>query len=189
MNFQDMKKKQLSKIDKSSIGKWDDKIVGLCEKLNKMDDYYTTSSCGGRVVLIKSLDKKASDVFLFKTHDKIGMSGLKKALENAGAGYDGLVEFKMSGCILHVACSCLEDAQKLVDKAKLAGWKRSGIMTSGISGGRIIVELLSTENIEFIIMKNGKVLVDDDFLKLIVGMANKRLERVWEKIKKLEKLL
>ena len=48
MNFNSMKKKQFLKIDKSSIGKWDSKIVGLCEKINKNKKYYTTSSCGGR---------------------------------------------------------------------------------------------------------------------------------------------
>jgi len=37
-------------------------------------------------------------------------------------------------------------------------------------------------------MDKGNVLVDDDYLKLIVEEANGRLERVWKKIKKLEKM-
>lgn len=182
MKFEDMKKKQLSKADKSNIGKWDSKIKILCKKLNKRKEYYTTSSCGGRVVLIKSLDEKAENVFLFRTHDRIKFGELKKALKDID--YNGLVEFQQTTCILHVACASLEDAQNLVNKAKLAGWKHSGIMTTE---KRFMVELHSTEKISFPIMDKEKVLVDDGFLKIVVGQANDKLERVWEKIKKLEK--
>tara|TARA_Y100000310_G_scaffold209474_1_gene210136 strand:+ start:2517 stop:3068 length:552 start_codon:yes stop_codon:yes gene_type:complete len=183
MNFEEAKKKQLSKIDKSSIGSWDVKIKSLCEKLNKSKKYYTTSSCAGRIVLIKSSDKKIKDVFLFRTHKKISFSELKKAL--AKIRYNKLVEFQQTTCILHVACVDLASAQDLVNKANLSGWKRSGIL----SMKRNIVELHSTESINFPIMNVKKMLVDDDFLKLIVKQANDKLERVWKKIEKLKKLI
>jgi len=183
MNFQEQKKKQLSKIDKSNISSWDEKIKGLCEELNKNKNYYTTSSCSGRVVLLKESEKKQKDLFLFRKHGKISFQELRKALGNLE--YKGLIYFKQESCILHVACKSLEDAQRLVDKAKLAGWKRSGIM----SIKRNIVELLSTESISFPIMYKKKVLVDDDFLKLVVRESNKKLERVWKKIEKLKDLI
>ena len=185
MTFEQDKQKQLSKADKSSIGSWDEKIKELCNKINKSKKYYTTSSCGGRVVLIKALDEKSENVFLFRSHNKINFNELKKALEDAGNKYKGLVEFQQTTCILHVACAFLADAQEIVNKAKLAGWKRSGIM----GGKRNMVELHSTESISFPIMEKGKVLVDDNFLKLIVKEANKKLNRTWEKIQKFEKLL
>jgi len=183
MDFEQQKQKQLSKKDKSNIGRWDDRIKGLCRKINKKRGYYTTSSCSGRIVLIKSLDKKSRNIFLFRSHKKISFQELKKALKKIK--YDGLVEFKMSPCILHVACLSLNDAQELVDKAKFAGWKRSGI----ISVKRNIVELLSTESLEFPIMNKKNVFVSDDFLRLIVKIANSKLERTWKKVKRLEGLL
>jgi len=186
MDFQQQKKKQLSKIDKSSIGSWDSKIVKLCKKLNKSDKYYTTSSCAGRIVLIKSLDVKARDVFLFRTHDKIKFVELKKALDDAGKKYSGLIDFQQTTCILHVACADLNSAQKLVNLAKLSGWKHSGIMATR---RRFMVELHSTEKLDFPIMKNKKLLVNDDFLKIIVKQANKKLGKAWEKIVRLEKLI
>lgn len=182
MNFQQQKQKQLSKVDKSNIGKWDAKIKGLCDKLNKKKQYYTTSSCAGRIVLIKSLDGKAKDVFLFRTHKKTNFNELKKALGDID--YKESVEFQQTTCILHVACASINDAQNLVNKAKESGWKHSGIMSTK---KRIIVELHSTEKLDFPIMKNKKILVDDEFLKIVVESANVRLERVWEKIKRLEK--
>ncbi|MGV8152154.1 MAG: tRNA-wybutosine modification methyltransferase TYW3 [Candidatus Nanoarchaeia archaeon] len=185
MAFEQDKEKQLLGKDRSSIGSWDPKIKRLCEKINKSKRYYTTSSCAGRVVLIKLLDKKAKDVFLFRTHDKISFEELKKALKEAGESYKGDVEFQQTTCILHVACLNFDDAQEIVNKAKLAGWKRSGIM----GGKRNMVELHSTESISFPIIENGKLLVDDNFLKLIVKEANKKLERTWEKINRLEKMM
>ena len=185
MTFEQDKQKQLSRIDKSSIGEWDEKIKELCNKINKSKKYYTTSSCGGRVVLIKALDEKSENVFLFRSHKKISFEELKKALEDAGNKYKRLVEFQQTTCILHVACESLKDAQEIVNKAKLSGWKRSGIM----GGKRNMVELHSTESISFPIMEKGKVLVDDNFLKLIVKEANKKLDRTWEKIERLKKMI
>lgn len=182
MEFQKQKIKQLSKPDKSNIGLWDLRIKDLCDKINQDKDYYTTSSCSGRIVLIKSLDKKAENVFLFRTHKKITLKELNKVLEKIK--YNQLIEFKQTPCILHVACFSLEKAQELIDKAKFAGWKNSGIMSIK---KRIIVELNSTENLSFPIMNCKKKLVDNEFLKLSIGLANKKLEKSWEKINKLHK--
>ncbi len=185
-NFQQQKQKQLSKSDKSNIGEWDEKIKDLCNKINKKKDYYTTSSCSGRIVLLKSGDKKMKNAFLFRTHDKATFKELKKALGKIKKEYNGLVEFQQTCCILHVACKNLDNAFDIVTKAKLAGWKRSGI----ISGGkRFIVELHSTESISFPIMNKNEILVDDVFLKLVIEQANKKLERVWSKIERLKNLL
>jgi tRNA wybutosine-synthesizing protein 3 len=182
--FEQDKQKQLAKEDKSNVGSWDEKIENLCNKLNKKKNYYTTSSCAGRVTLLKGSDKKMKDAFLFRTHDKISFDELKKQLDEVD--FKGIVEYKQSPCILHVACKSLEDAQALVNKAKLSGWKHSGIMATK---KRFVVELHSTENIAFPIMENKKMLVDDYFLNLIVKQSNEKLERVWEKIKRLESLM
>jgi tRNA wybutosine-synthesizing protein 3 len=182
--FNDVKKKQLLKEDKSNIGEWDKKIADLCNKINKKTNYYTTSSCSGRVVLLKASEEKQPGAFLFRTHNRISFLKLKNALLNVK--YEGLVEFQMTSCIMHVACLTLSDAQELVTLAKLAGWKRSGIMAIG---KRFMVELHSTESMSFPIMNNKVILVDDNFLKLVVEIANNKLERVWKKIEKLKDMV
>ena len=183
--FQQAKKKQLSKSDKSSIGSWDKRIAGLCNKINKKKNYYTTSSCAGRVVLLRYSDVKQENAFLFRTHDKISFKEIKSALEKISKEYKGLVEFQQTCCIMHIACNSMNDAQEIVNKAKESGWKRSGIM----GGKRNMVELHSTESMSFPIMDKGRILVDDDFLKLIVEQANNKLERVWKKINRLKEMI
>jgi len=174
----------LSKLDKSSIGKWDKKIIPLCNKLNKMKDYYTTSSCAGRVVVMVDREKKGPGVFLWVSHDLIKLKELKNELNKVN--FSRLVKFKQEPCILHVACRSLEDAQRLVDKAKFAGWKRSGIIATE---KRFVVELMSTEKLEFLIMNQGRILVDNPYLELVVKRSNENLRKTWDKIDKLRELI
>lgn len=182
--FDKRKKDILSKNDKSSRQEWDKKIKKLCEKINKMKNYYTTSSCSGRVLVMLDSDIKKSGLFLWMNHELINFKELKEVLERVNKL--GLIKFKQEPCILHVACRSLRDAQFLLDKAKLAGWKKSGIIASG---KRFVVELLNTEKLEFFIVNNRKILVDDNYLKLIVKKGNENLKKSWLKIEKLEKLL
>ena len=78
----------------------------------------------------------------------------------------------------------MKKATEILEKAKYIGFKRSSILTCDKN---IVVELNTSDRMEFPIIKNNKILVDDEFLKLVVGMSNYKLKRGWEKIKKLEK--
>ena len=186
MSFQSQKISQLNRKDKSDKGNWDSKIEKLCKKINSRKEYYTTSSCAGRIILIKAADEKQENLFIFRIHKKINFSQLRKEIEKAAGKERGLVYFKQEPCILHVACSNIDNAQKLVDKAKFCGWKKSGMMSTR---KRVVLELISTEHLEFPIINNGKILMSDEYLKLVVKEANRKLEKSWEKIKKLENLL
>jgi tRNA wybutosine-synthesizing protein 3 len=183
--FLQRKKDVLNKLDKSSAGEWDEKIASLCRKINLKENYYTTSSCSGRIILMIDQDKKGKDLFLFVSHDKISLNQLKKELELALKKGKN-VKFKEEPCIFHVACKTLEDAKVFYEKGKLAGWKRLGII--GTRNG-FTFELNSTEKLEFPIIQKGKILVDDNFLKIIVEDSNKKIEKNWLKIKKLEKII
>lgn len=173
----------LSKLDKSSIGGWDKRIKPLCDKINKLEDFYTTSSCSGRVILMIQQDRKENDLFLKVWHDNISFNELKKILSEF-TNKKEIIKFKLEPPIVHIACRELKDATFILEKGKYLGFKRSGIITFDKN---IIVELNTSERMEFPVINNGKVLVDDEFLKLIVGMSNEKMDKWWGKIKKLEK--
>lgn len=174
----------LSKKDKSWKKGIDKQILHLIKKINSKKDYYTTSSCAGRIILLKEKDKKQEGAFLFSSHEKISLKALKKELQKAKK-YNGLVYFQQEPCIMHVACSSIESAKELVKKARSAGWKKSGI----ILGRKITCELVSTEHIALPVAKQGKILLDDRYLKLLVNEANKKLSRTRGKIRKFYKLV
>lgn len=182
-NFLKRKKDILSKIDKSSKGHWDEKIADLCEKINSFDNYYTTSSCSGRIVLIIDQMKKGPDLFLKIYHNLVSFVELNRDLNIIAKNHKELIKFKQEPCILHVACQTFEDAKILLKKAQLAGWKKSGIIAAN---SKFIVELNSTEKLEFLIINQGNILVNEEFLKIIVKQANENLKKSWKKIKKLK---
>jgi tRNA wybutosine-synthesizing protein 3 len=183
-NFLQRKKAVLSKIDKSSIGDWDSQIKSLCDRINKSNDFYTTSSCSGRIVVMKDQDKKSPNLFEFVSHDPLELGSFFKYLPKESAGLN--LKFKSEPPILHVACRTLEGAEDLLEKARRVGWKRSGIISLGKN---IIVELISTEKLEFPLTIHGKLLVSEEFLKIALEKSNNNLKKGWIKIKELKKSL
>jgi len=185
ITFQRRKSDILKKADKSSIGSWDKHIQKLCGKINALENYYTLSSCSGRIVLLKNLEKKQPDMFVLRSHEKIKFEDVKKALENY-SGKESLI-FKQEPPILHVACATLGDAEKMLRLAQLAGFKHSGIIS--IAEKRMVVEIIGSEQLALPVYAGGKILVSDELLKILVKESNLRLLKGWEKVNKLYKSL
>lgn len=182
MTFNNQKKTFLSKKDKSRAGKVDKKIRNLANIINKNPDYYTTSSCSGRIVLLKQKSsKKHGAEWIFSSHENIKFADLKKVLNKLPKEK---IWFKQEGAILHVRCKTIDDARKLLDSARAAGFKRSGICSLG---KKIMVEIIDTERMDLPVAEKGKLMINDSYLKIIVSEANSKLSRTSKKIKKLEK--
>jgi len=213
-SFNQRKTSILSKQDKSHIGKWDKKVISLCNKINKSENYYTTSSCSGRAVIMIEQEKKSSNLFLKVWHDLIDFKELKSVLLNLSnqksvisitnserkimaksdlkqnkyyrTKQENLIKFKCEPPILHIVCRDLKSASELLEKAKISGFKHSGIH---VLKKNILLELNGPYRLEFPIINKEKILVSDDFLKLIAGQTNDKLKKGWLDIQKLEKCL
>lgn len=185
-NFEKQKQKQLNLMDRSDKGDFDFKIKSLCEKINRSKDYYTTSSCSGRIVLILNENKKKSGLFLYRNHSLLKYKDFFKVIEQSRKKTNKIVYFKQEPFILHVACSSLEKAKKILNLASKAGFKRINLISFN---KRIICEINSTEKLELPLINKGKLLVSEDYLKLLVKSSNKNLKKSWEKVKKFENLL
>lgn len=182
MNFEKEKKEFLAKKDKSKKGSIDNKIKKLADKINSLDDFYTTSSCSGRILLsaIPPSNKKNKVQYLFCSHKKIEFNQIKDIIIKKLSKND--VWFRVDPVILHIACKNINSAKKFLNTARDIGFRRSGIISIG---SRIIMELISTEKIDTIIGKNGKLLIDEGYFKVLVKEGNKKLENTWRKIGKL----
>jgi len=179
--FQQRKEAILSRVDKSSIGKWDEKIKKLCNKINAKENYCTTSSCSGRILIMVDQEKKGAGLFVIISHDILKEKNILKNLD-----LKKNLKFKSEPPILHIACRELKDAERILKKIRDAGWKRSGIISLEKN---ITVELIGTDKLEFPLTKNGKILVDKNFLGIVIEKANKNLKKGWKKIEKLEKII
>jgi len=185
--FIQRKKTVLSKIDKSSKRSWDKKMLPLCEKINSLGNYYTTSSCSGRILLMVYQEKKQNDLFCNVYHNSISLAVLEKDLEEVCKKFKNKsIKFKLDPPILHIACRSMKDAKILYEKAKIAGWKKIGLVSWE---KRIVLEIICTGKLEFPLIECGKILVDENFLRLIIQQSNFKMKNSWEKIKRLEKLI
>jgi len=183
-NFESTKKDILGKKDKSNVGGIDPPILELCDLINSNEDYFTTSSCSGRVTLVEDLDKKAPGVFLFRSHERVEFEELKKGLMDAAEKVsEGLVFFKQEPCLVVVSCRDSDCQWRLFSEARNNGWKKSGILSVD---KKMLVELMSSENISFPVIKDGEILVSDEMLKIVLEKANGNLAKGWGKIEGLK---
>jgi tRNA wybutosine-synthesizing protein 3 len=177
--FNQRKRDILSKKDKSSKGNWDKRIMPLCDKLNSFENYYTTSSCSGRIIVMKDEEKKGPGLFEFVSHDLVNFDSFFDKI----IGFNGNLKFKQDSVILHVACRELSDAKTLLNKGLKVGFKKSGIISLGKN---IIVELNLSDKLEFPLVENGELLVGKKFLKKVLKKANNNLKKGWKKIEELK---
>ncbi|MBN1544309.1 hypothetical protein JW898_02490 [Candidatus Woesearchaeota archaeon] len=181
MVFEAEKRTFLEKEDKSVKGSIDSHIKCLCDLINSNQDYYTTSSCSGRIVLIKVPPggRKDEAEWLFVSHDEAGFYNMKNELSTLP---EEEVWFRFEPFILHVACRTVDDACRLLRLAQDLGIKRSGIISLG---SRKVVEIIGTEHIDTIISREGRLLVDDDYLRLLIQRSNVKMKRNWDRIEKM----
>lgn len=176
--FQQRKQEVLAKIDKSSKKSWDKHILELCEKINKSSDYYTTSSCSGRILIMIDQEKKAQGLFLKVSHELVEKDFFESLKLPKSA-----VKFKFEPAILHVACRDLKSAESLMKTGQKAGWKKMGAISFGKN---IIVEFIGSDKIEFPLAVKGKFLVDKNFLNLVLEKSNNNLKKGWDKLENLK---
>jgi len=185
--FAEWKEKHMKKlVSARKKGLVDDDIVELINVINKCEEYYTTSSCSGRIVLltIPKSGKKNDSEFLFKKHSPTQnfWDKLVELTENCSEE----IWFRMEGLILHVGCKDLLSAQKLLSIARNAGLKKSVIFNTS---KQFIVEIQSSERIDAIVGGKGFVWIDKKYFELLLKKANNKLKQVKEKNKKLLELL
>jgi tRNA wybutosine-synthesizing protein 3 len=133
--FDEDKKKYLDllyKPDLSKKGNVDGKISNLINSINKLDNYITTSSCSGRILLlvVSNSLKKHECEWPIVTHDLANVNEFWDALKLASEKFSESIWFKMESAILHVQCKTIASAQDLITMAKEIGFKRSGIFVT-----------------------------------------------------------
>ncbi|XP_043989368.1 tRNA wybutosine-synthesizing protein 3 homolog isoform X2 [Gambusia affinis] len=146
--FSRIKTQSLNRLDLSKKGSVDEDIEHVVSLLNSCEQFFTTSSCSGRIILI----------------DK--MSGLSRSCGDA--------VLKFEPFILHVQCRRLEDAQLLHSVAVNSGFRNSGLTVG--KTGKIVSAVRSTHGLEVPLSCHGKLLVDEDYIQFLTQIANQKME-------------
>ncbi|MCR4335933.1 MAG: hypothetical protein NUV57_05370 [archaeon] len=181
----DMIKQRHTKTYQTALnqGKVDEQMQGLCDYVILTKNYYTSSCCSGRIILLeKRSDKKIDNFFHRKWHREIKKEELKEGFNEK---VKGKLWFKVDPFILHIGCCDLEKANIILKAMKEAGVKRGGIMLA--EKGKFMIELQGTEKMEFP-LKNGKEeFIGEEQLLKILKEANEMLRKNYSRLEKLEK--
>ncbi len=180
MDFDHDKRMALTKKDKSRKGTVDKEIRALCDLINSKENYYTTSSCSGRILLLGFSEsrKKHETRFLYSTHDTADAKETILALGSA----DGEIWFRAECFILHVVCCTIEDADALLSLCRQLGLKRTGIISMA---PKLTVEIINHPRIDAPV-RSESILVEDGYIEHLVLRGNAMLERNRNMIVRLE---
>lgn len=169
-------------------GEVDEEILPIVENINSNPDYFTTSSCAGRIALIEmpGLGDKEAAEFLGKWHREVRV---EEVIAEFSKAKDNTTVFLLAQSpIIHIRCRNLESAVKLRNLAVESGLKYSTLKSLTLNSKnepvKVVVEILSSENIHVPIARSGRLFPDEDYLSFLVENANQALRRAREKLER-----
>jgi len=172
-------------LEAKKIGRMDNDFIPICDYIIKTKNYFTSSSCAGRISLISlgEEETKKESAFYRKWHREVKKKEIIEAINN----FEGKVLwFKQEPLILHLGTNTLDNSRKILSACEKAGIKRAGIKVA--KEGRFIVEMLGSQNITTPI-KEGKITAEEKYIEYLVKKANEKFRKNQEQIKKLEKII
>jgi len=164
-------------------GKADKQVIPLLKSIASAKDFFTSSSCSGRIILLKldAKGSKAESAFIERWHKQVKFGEFMKAVRNAKGNE---IWLKLDPFILHVGTNSLENARRILKVMQGAGVKRGGIASA--KGGKFIVEMIGTQAISLPVKSRGKMLVESGYLKWLLAKANKKLSANYAHLKRLQ---
>lgn len=181
--FFDDKKNALKKL-KKAINKdiADEKILPILDIINQSEKFYTSSSCAGRIALLElpSIGDKKNARFLGKWHRNIKPSEMISVSKNAKIGQLWLLA---QSPIIHITAKTNLDAEHMLKTVISSGFKNSGLKSLG---RKIVIEVCSTERLDAPVGKDGKLFCNEEYLHLLVEIANDVIYRSELKLDRLK---
>ncbi len=166
------------------IGRMDADFIPLCDYIIKTKNYFTSSSCAGRIALISlgEEETKMESAFYRKWHRKVTENEVLEAIKE----FKGkVIYFKQEPLILHLGTNTIENARKILELCEKAGIKRAGIKVA--KEGKFIVEMLGTQSITAPV-KDAAITASEEYVKYLVKKGNEKFEKNQALILKLHAL-
>lgn len=165
-------------------GKADPQIISLGNFFLELKDFFTSSSCSGRIVLmnLNEQETKREAAFHRKWHRAVSVEEVVKGLNEDT--HDELW-FKQEPFILHIGARNLKQSVRMLEIMKRAGVRRGGIMVA--KDGKFIIELTGSSYMSVPVKSGKKILVSDKHLEYLIEKANAKLERNYAMLERFEK--
>lgn len=177
------KSRAIEKIrEDSEIGYLDARVVPLLEALNSLEEFYTTSSCSGRVTVVDAewpWEREESHV-VFKSHEKVEAKDVLRVVSVRPLRAYWLIA---RGPILHVVSRDVSSAMALLAVARETGFKHSGVVGRTACG--YLVEIMCSPQLIVPLVVEGNALMDRGSTATLINLANLVLEEGWSRLERL----
>lgn len=177
---------------------WEDLEIGYLDRdllpvivvVNSDNELFTTSSCSGRIVVMDAdypWTREETGI-IFKSHVPVRPEDLAFLYRLKPHKKIWVV---VTGPILHVSSSTRRKAVKVLEVARRAGFKHSGIMHVGKTRG-VFLELVTGIYVSQLIMTSVEVFVSEEKLVGLLRVLNaallegkRRLQRLYFELSKI----
>lgn len=183
MGFDEEKARTLRRMrehDRSDKGSIDEPISTLLKQINARDEYYTTSSCAGRIIVLAIAPSRRKDEaqFLLREHRKVTAQEVVEAIE----GYSGTGELwlRTEGAILHICARDVDVAMRMVELLRPIGFKRCGVFS--IKPERVLIEAIAPDQLCTPVHDGDGWLIDPSSIAALIERANDLLQRTHARI-------
>ncbi|HHQ45390.1 MAG TPA: hypothetical protein ENN13_04555 [Candidatus Altiarchaeales archaeon] len=170
-------------IASKSAGDVDTPIIPLLDYINGLEDFYSTSSCSGRIALLDFNGVKGEGGFFGMWHEPVDLKTVLAEIKKP----EYTLWFKVEPAIFHIAARSVEDALTFLQVCRDSGYKRGGVQSA--KKERVIIEIVGTKKIECPIMNADGMLVTEEYVKQLVEIGNKYLKDGEKQVKRLEENL
>jgi tRNA wybutosine-synthesizing protein 3 len=184
--FLENKENALQSLEKAlNENKADEGMLPILKIINDSQEYYTSSSCAGRIVLLEipSIGDKQKAKFLGRWHRTIEPHELISAAKRSDRG---MIWLLAQSPIIHIAAKTNTAADKMVKIANASGFKNSRLKSVG---KKPVVEVCSTERLDAPIGRDGILFCNEEHLKLLTEIANEIMEKSTIKLHRFEQNL
>ncbi|GAU18390.1 hypothetical protein TSUD_202790, partial [Trifolium subterraneum] len=190
MEFEKRKSATLTSLnstesDKSPKGSLDTPIIPLINTLNKNPNYFTTSSCSGRISILsqpispipslQTKKKAKGGTWIFVSHDPANPDSLISLLFSSESTHSPKSElvFRFEPLIIAIECKDLSSAHSLVSLAISSGFRESGITNAN---KRVIIAIRCSIRMEVPLGDTHKIMVTPEYVRYLVQVANEKME-------------
>ncbi|MET1128377.1 MAG: hypothetical protein ABWW70_03570 [Thermoproteota archaeon] len=169
-------------LEDLEIGYLDTDILEILVELFARPKSFPKSSCSGRITLIDADYPwvKGETSTIFKSHAPISVEDVERVLK---APYTSRLWLSVQGPIYHVYVADLDEARELLNAAREAGFKHSGIMVLG--RGMHLVEVRTGVRADILVADPGGLLLPRAELERAVEVANDVLAQAKERNRRL----
>ncbi|MCE4617112.1 MAG: hypothetical protein F7C32_00795 [Desulfurococcales archaeon] len=157
-------------IEDREIGYLDPGIDDILEAFFAKEGLYTTSSCIGRITLVKGSRYWSRDeaIIVYKKHGHVSMETVASFIEDPAID---TLWIRVTGPIFHISAYDMRWAKWVLELGRKSGFKHSGIFSIP-ENGFLTVEMISSVQATHLLKIDGHVISGEGSLRHIVRLFN-----------------